>query len=74
MSNCYHLPLQGRGGSDGNFIITQDDDGYCTLESEVRPGLFLGVRDNGNIMPPTTVDPSSHSAHFIVQKEAMDLV
>ena len=66
--------LQGSGGADCDLIIRQDDDGYCTLEAEAWPGHFLGVRENGNIMPPAIVSPDSHNAHFIVQKEAMDVL
>lgn len=56
------------------FKLSQNEDGYVVLESLAKPGNFLGVRNNGNLMPTDAVDPTSMNAQFIIQKEAVDLI
>ena len=56
------------------FRIRQDTDGFCTFESVSYPGLILGVRKNGNIMAANQVDCNCHCAHFVIQKEAEEVL
>ncbi|XP_077984376.1 uncharacterized protein LOC144439011 [Glandiceps talaboti] len=64
---------KGRGGKESEFYVRQNQNGYCTFESVQHPGHFLGVRSNGNIMRPSQVQFDDAHAHFVVQKEAMDI-